>query len=177
MRLDRAGRPRIQCPQVGGVVVREGQQPAEAVEVPVIRMPGGHVGVRLRGELGPEPSQGPSGLVGKRGDARPGHGRRSGSRLSRRPTFLSLRETKGDECDAAFDDQEVDRDLTQAPVVVGSGRELGVAHPFDSREETPTPLVGPIGEEADSLTDPLGTVGRVIRYGERHSNAYCAVRV
>jgi hypothetical protein len=30
---------------------------------------------------------------------------------------------------------------------------------------------------SDSLSDPPGTVRGVIRYGERHSNAYCAVRV
>lgn len=152
-------------------------EPAKAVEVPVVGVTGRRVGVRLRGELGPKPAQGPSSLLGKRGDARPGHGRRSGSWLTRRPTFLSLRETKGDERDAAFDDQEVDGDLTDAPVVVRSRRELGVAHLFDAREESSAPLVGTLGEEADSLTDPLRTVRRVIRYGERHSNAYCAVRV
>src|SRR5688572_15160645 len=54
MRLDRAGRPFIERPQVGGVVVRQGQKPAEAVQVPVIRVTGRRVGVRLRGELGAE---------------------------------------------------------------------------------------------------------------------------
>jgi len=90
---------------------------------------------------------------------------------------LSLRETKGDECDAAFDEEEVDGDLTDPPVVVRSGHEVGVAHLFDAREESRAPFVGPLGEEPDSLTDPLRTVRGIIRYGERHSNAYCAVRV
>jgi hypothetical protein len=88
-----------------------------------------------------------------------------------------MRETKGDECDAAFDEQEVDGDLTDTPVVVRSRPELGVARPFDAGEDSRATPVGPIGEEADSLTDPLRTVRRIIRYGERHNNAYCAVRV
>lgn len=92
-------------------------------------------------------------------------------------TFLSLRETKGDQCDAAFDEEEVDGDLTDAPVVVRSRHELRVARLFDTTEETHASLVGLIGQEPDSLTDPLRTVRGIIRYGERHSNAYCAVRV
>ena len=90
---------------------------------------------------------------------------------------MSLRETKGDECDAALDQEEVNGDLTEAPVVVRSGGELGVAHLFDAREESRTPHIGAVGQEPDSLTDPLRTVRGIIRYGERHSNAYCAVRV
>ena len=177
MRLDRAGRPFSERPQVGGVVARQGQEPAEAVEVPVVRMAGGRARVRLRRELGPEPPKGASSLLGERGDARPGNGRRSGSWLTSRPTFLSLGETKGDECDAAFDEEEVDGDLTDSPVVVRARREVGVARLFDAREESRAPFVGAVGEEPESLTDPLRTVRGIIRYGERHSSAYCAVRV
>jgi hypothetical protein len=71
----------------------------------------------------------------------------------------------------------VDGDLTDPPVVVHAGSELGVGRLVDPREETRAPIVRPIGDEPDSLTDPFGTVRRIIRYGERHSNAYCAVRV
>ncbi len=90
---------------------------------------------------------------------------------------MSVRETKGDQRDAALDDKEVDGDLTDAPVVVRSRAEVRVGRLFDPREESRTPLIGTVGEETDSLADPPGTVRRVIRYGERHSNAYCAVRV
>jgi hypothetical protein len=90
---------------------------------------------------------------------------------------LSLSETKGDQRDATLDDQEVDGDLTDPPVVIRTHGEVGVGGMFDPREESRTPIVGPLGEEADSLTDPTRTVWRVIGYGERHSNAYCAVRV
>ena len=177
MRLDRAGRPFVERTQVSGVMVRQGQEPAETVEVPVVGMTGGRVGVRRRRKLSAEPALGPGGLLGERGDASPGHGRRSGSWLARRPALLSLRETKGDESDAAFDKKEVDGDLTDPPVVIRAGRELGVAQAFDEREEPRASFVGPIREEPDSLTDPLRTVRGIIRYGERHSNAYCAVRV
>src|SRR5688572_9382052 len=56
MRLDRAGRPLVERPQVGAVMVRQGQEPAETVEVPVVGMPGGRVRVGLRRELGAEPA-------------------------------------------------------------------------------------------------------------------------
>jgi hypothetical protein len=158
-------------------MVRQGQEPAEAVEVPVIGVAGGRARVGLRGELGPKPAQGTSSLLGERGDASPGHGRRSWSWLARRPALLSLRETKGDESDAAFDKKEVDGDLTDTPVVVRPRSELRVAHLFDVREESRAPFVRPIGQQPDSLTDPLRTVRGIIRYGERHNNAYCAVRV
>lgn len=94
-----------------------------------------------------------------------------------RARFLSVRETKGDQRDAALDDQEVDGDLTDAPVIVRPRREVFVARLFDACEESRAPLVCPVGKEADSLTDPGRTVRRVISYGERHNNAYCAVRV
>src|ERR687897_2529466 len=58
MRLDRAGRPLVERLQMGAVMVRQGQQPAEAVQVPVVRVRGGRVGVGLGGELGPEATQG-----------------------------------------------------------------------------------------------------------------------
>jgi hypothetical protein len=90
---------------------------------------------------------------------------------------LSLSETKGYERDAAFDDQEVDGDLTDAPVIVRPRGQLRVARPCDAREESLAPFVCRITEEADSLTDPSRTVRRVIGYGERHNDAYCAVRV
>ena len=177
MRLDRAGRPLVERPQMGDIVVREGQEPAETVEVAVVGVTGGRAGIGFGRELGPQPALGPGGLLGERGDASPGHGRRSWSWLARRPALLSLRETKGDECDAALDKKEVHGDLTYAPLVVRPTAELGIAHPFDAREESRASFVGPIGEEPDSLTDPSRTVRGIIRYGERHSNAYCAVRV
>jgi hypothetical protein len=90
---------------------------------------------------------------------------------------LSLRETKGDQSDAAFDDQEVYGDLTDAPVIVRPSDQVSVARLFDAGEESRARFVGPLSEEADSLTHPSRTVRRVIRYGERHNNAYCAVRV
>jgi len=71
----------------------------------------------------------------------------------------------------------VDGDLTNSPVTLRTRGEVGVGRMFDSGEEARAPVVGPLGEEADSLTDPRRTVRRVIGYGERHNNAYCAVRV
>jgi hypothetical protein len=177
MRLDRAGRPLVERPQMGGVMVRKGQQPAETVEVAVIRVAGRRAGVGRGGELGLEPAQRACGLLGERGDARPGHARRGRSWLARRPGFLSMRETKGDQSDAALDDQEVDRDLTDPPVLVRPGRKFPVAHPFDTFKESRASPVRPLSEEPNSLADPLRTVRGIIRYGERHSNAYCAVRV
>jgi hypothetical protein len=90
---------------------------------------------------------------------------------------LPLSETKGDQSDAPLDDEEVDGDLTDAPVVVRPCGQVDVARLVDAREESHAPVVHPVGDEADSLTDPSRTVRRVIRYGERHSSAYCAVRV
>src|SRR5713101_3378391 len=97
MRLDRGGRPLVEGPQVGDVMDRQRQQPAEAIEVPVVRMAGCRPGVRLRRELRPQPAHGPGGLLGEREDARPGHRGRGRSWLTGRARFLSLRETKGDE--------------------------------------------------------------------------------
>ena len=104
-------------------------------------------------------------------DARSRHGRRSRSWLARRTGFLSLRETKGDERDAAFDYQEVNGDLTDAPVGLGAGGEVRVARLLDPREQPRAPLVARLCEETDGLADPGRTVRRVIRYGERHSDA------
>jgi len=131
MRLDRRDRPFVERPQVGEVMVRQRQEPPEAVEVSVVGVASGGAGVRLDRELDAEPPQRSGGLVGERGYARPVDGRRSGSRLTRRPRFLSLRETKGDECDAAFDDEKVNGDLTDTPVAIRSGVELGLARLFD----------------------------------------------
>src|SRR5438093_11532022 len=177
MRLDRRDRPLVERPQVGVVMVRQREEPAEAIELPVIGVPGRRAGIRLGRELGSQPAQGDGGLVGERGDARPGHGRRSRSWLAGRAAFLSERETKGDECDATLDDQEVNGDLADAPVVVRPRGEVLVGRMFDSRQESRAPFVRPPRDEPDGLADPARTVRRVFRYGERHSSAYCAVRV
>jgi len=108
----------VKRPEMGDVVVREGQEPPEAVEVPVVRMAGGRTGVRFSRKLGAEPAQSAGSLVGERGDARPSHGGRGRPRLTGRARSLSLSETKGDQRDAALDDQEVDGDLADPPVVV-----------------------------------------------------------
>jgi len=84
---------------------------------------------------------------------------------------LSLRETKGDECDATLDDQEVNGDLADAPVVVRPRGEVRVGSLFDAAQESGAPFVRAVGDEVDGMAEPAGTVGRCFRYGERQSSA------
>src|SRR5712691_6032231 len=67
MRLDRGSRPSVERPQVRDVVVRQCQQPAETIEVPVVGVAGRRAGIGLRRELGTQPTEGSGGLVGERG--------------------------------------------------------------------------------------------------------------
>src|SRR5437870_8062834 len=108
------------------VVVWQHEQPAKTIQIAVIGMPRRTFGVRLGRELGEEPRGGRRGLVGQGGDAGPRDcgGRRA--RLAGRTGGGSLRKAEPYERDAALDDEEVGRHLTEPPVVIRPPGEVAV---------------------------------------------------
>src|SRR5438046_6999045 len=102
------------------VVIRQHEEPAETIQIAVVRVARGPRHVRLGGELGDQPACRGGGLLGEAGDPGPGHrgGPRAG--LAGRTGKGALREAQSDQEPAALDDQEVGRHLTEPPVVVGA---------------------------------------------------------
>src|SRR5438132_2213699 len=103
--------------EVRGVVIGDRQEPAEAVQRAVERVGGGPGGIGFGGEVGPESLGGRGRLPGQRPDALTADAGDRGPRLAGVPGILAPGEPQGDQRDPSVDDQEVGRDLTQAPVV------------------------------------------------------------
>src|SRR5439155_2271789 len=94
--------------EVGGVVVRHGQEPAERVELTVVRVAGGAREIGLRREVGPELRHRVGGLLRPTRDPVPRHGRSRRTGLAGRSGRLAFRQSEDDAGDASVDEQEVD---------------------------------------------------------------------
>ena len=101
-------------------------------------------------------------------DAVPRDGGGGRARLAGGARRLAPRQPERDGRDAAFDEQQVHRDLAEAPVVGGPGAEVRIARAAYSLQQLASPSVRGFDKEADGLAHPRWAVRRFIAQDERH---------
>src|SRR5438128_4819067 len=141
MRLKSAAGASLDGREVGVVVVVQGQEPAECVQITVVRMPGGGAHVRRGWELRRQGADRLGRLRGEALDAVPRDGGGGRARLAGGARRLAPRQPERDGRDAAFDEQQVHRDLAEAPVVGGPGAEVRIARAAYSLQQLASPSV------------------------------------
>src|SRR2546428_11586492 len=119
-------------------------------------------------ELSPELGRRVGRLARERGDPVTGDRLRRRSRLSGAARRLTFRQMEDDEGDAALDQQKVNGDLPDPPVVGGAVDELSVARPGDKLQKSLSPGGRRLGHKADGLAHPRRAVRGFIGHYEGH---------
>ena len=91
------------------------------------------------------------------------------ARLARVGASLALSEALGDTDHPPLDDEEVDRDLADPPLLVGPRDQLVVAGSLYESEQASPSRLHPVGEKPHRLPDPGRPVRRLIGDDEGHA--------